>query len=40
MIYFKGDDYEKIKPDFEKFLIDKHSEQYRGIDDNMADDFE
>ena len=25
---------------FEEFLIKKHSKQYRGIDDNMADDFE
>ena len=28
-----------MKIDFEDFLSDKHAEQYCGLDDEMADDF-
>ena len=29
-----------MKPDFERYLRDKHAEQYTGTDDFMPDDFE
>lgn len=28
------------KPDFEAYLIDKHADQYTGLDDEMPEDYD